>query len=147
MKRIILYIMIFIFAVGCVEQANVKEETVKTKTRDGIFIHISTTDPHRVSMALSLAAKMSEDTDVMVFCDIEGVNLLTKDAEEIQYGSFKPVSELLNNLTGKGILIEACPMCLKEAGKSEADLREGVKIADKKDFFSFTKGRILTIDY
>jgi hypothetical protein len=41
----------------------------------------------------------------------------------------------------------ACPGCLKAAGKTESDLMEGVKIADKEMFFNFTTGRILTIDY
>jgi hypothetical protein len=41
----------------------------------------------------------------------------------------------------------ACPGCLKAAGKTEEDLADGVQIADKAKFFSFTKGRILTLDY
>jgi hypothetical protein len=41
----------------------------------------------------------------------------------------------------------ACPGCLRVAGKTENDLMEGVKIADKNKFFNFTSGRILTIDY
>ncbi|MCF8316963.1 MAG: hypothetical protein K9I71_12600 [Ignavibacteriales bacterium] len=28
-----------------------------------------------------------------------------------------------------------------------SDLMDGIKIADKENFFSFTNGRILTIDY
>ncbi|TVS10562.1 MAG: hypothetical protein EA424_25190 [Planctomycetaceae bacterium] len=40
-----------------------------------------------------------------------------------------------------------CPGCLKAAGKTAADLAPGVEIADKDRFFSFTKGRILTLDY
>jgi hypothetical protein len=41
----------------------------------------------------------------------------------------------------------ACPGCLKSAGKTADDLMPGVAIADKKQFFSFTKGRILSLDY
>jgi len=41
----------------------------------------------------------------------------------------------------------ACPGCLKVAGKTKKDLAEGVQVADKSVFFSFTKGRILTLDY
>ena len=40
-----------------------------------------------------------------------------------------------------------CPGCLKAAGKSREDVADGIQIADKKAFFSFTKGRILTLDY
>lgn len=46
-----------------------------------------------------------------------------------------------------GITIFACPGCLKAAGKTPADLMPGVKVADEDAFFSFTKGRILTLDY
>jgi hypothetical protein len=41
----------------------------------------------------------------------------------------------------------ACPGCLKAAGKSPADLAPGILVADKARFFSFTKGRILALDY
>jgi hypothetical protein len=37
--------------------------------------------------------------------------------------------------------------CLKAAGKTADDLAPGVQIADKDKFFSFTRGRILTLDY
>jgi hypothetical protein len=40
-----------------------------------------------------------------------------------------------------------CPGCLKAANKTESDLMDGVKIADRNKFFEFTSGRILTIDY
>jgi hypothetical protein len=41
----------------------------------------------------------------------------------------------------------ACPGCLKAAGKSPEDLAPGIEVADKERFFSFTKGRIITLDY
>jgi hypothetical protein len=39
------------------------------------------------------------------------------------------------------------PGCLKVAGKTGADLAPGVQVADKAKFFSFTSGRIITLDY
>jgi hypothetical protein len=39
------------------------------------------------------------------------------------------------------------PTCLKAAGKVPDDLAPGIQIADKDRFFTFTKGRILTMDY
>ncbi len=33
------------------------------------------------------------------------------------------------------------------AEKTKEDLAQGIQLADKKKFFSFTKGRILTLDY
>ena len=37
--------------------------------------------------------------------------------------------------------------CMKVAGMEEGDLREGVQMAEKEQFFDFTEGRILTLDY
>ena len=41
----------------------------------------------------------------------------------------------------------ACPTCLKAANNTEGDLMHRVKIANKTEFFTFTKESILTIDY
>lgn len=41
----------------------------------------------------------------------------------------------------------ACPGCFAAAGKSAADLASGIQVADTQKFFSFTNGRILTLDY
>jgi len=43
--------------------------------------------------------------------------------------------------------VRACPSCLKVAGKTPEDLLAGIKTADRDEFFSFTKGRILALDY
>jgi hypothetical protein len=43
--------------------------------------------------------------------------------------------------------IYVCPICLKIAGFKPEDLIEGVQITQKDKFFSFTKGRILTMNY
>jgi intracellular sulfur oxidation DsrE/DsrF family protein len=53
----------------------------------------------------------------------------------------------LAELQRRGVTLMACPGCLKAAGKTPADLIAGVQVADKSGFFSFTKGRILTLDY
>jgi predicted peroxiredoxin len=47
----------------------------------------------------------------------------------------------------KGVDIFVCPTCLKVAGYNPEDLMEGIQVAQKDKFFSFTKGRILTLDY
>ncbi len=47
----------------------------------------------------------------------------------------------------KNVDVYVCPTCLKMAGFTEADLMDGVKIAQKDKFFDFTKGRIITLDY
>jgi predicted peroxiredoxin len=117
--------------------------------RDGIFIHIShgTDDPHRVLMALQMAALMSETKDVLVYFDIAGVEVVLNDAEDLTFSHFPSSKTQLKKLIDMNIPVQACPGCLKAAGKTADDLMEGIQVANKEAFFNFTKGRILTIDY
>ena len=117
--------------------------------RDGVFIHVThaADDPHRVLMALSMAAIMCEDHDVLVYFDIKGVEVVMKDATDLTYSHFPSSRTQLAALSKKGVTLMACPGCLKAAGKKPEDLAAGIQVADKKTFFSFTKGRILTLDY
>jgi predicted peroxiredoxin len=117
------------------------------KVGDGVFIHISSNDPHRVVMALSMALKMSEDKDVLIYCDIKGIDVVLKDAPDVEYPTFPSARTSLKKLIEKGIRVFACPACMKAAGKTSTDLMAGVKTAEKEAFFNFTKGRILTLDY
>jgi predicted peroxiredoxin len=117
--------------------------------RNGVFIHIThgADDPHRVLMALSMAGIMCEDHDVLVYFDIKGIEVVLKDSENLTYSHFASSKDQLAKLSKKGVILMACPGCLKAAGKVEDELATGVRVADKKAFFSFTKGRILTLDY
>ena len=116
---------------------------------DGVFVHLSSgpEDPHRALMALKMATLMAETRDVCVYVDIKGVNLLTKDAPVLQKEPFPSSHEMIMDLVAKGVPVMACPACLKAAGLSPDNLMPGIKVADKDTFFSFTDGRILTIDY
>jgi predicted peroxiredoxin len=118
-------------------------------SRDGVFIHLShgKDDPHRVLMALNMAVMMSEDHDVLVYCDIKGIEVVLKDAEDIAFSHFPTSKTSLAALAKKGVVVMACPGCLKAAGKTAEDLAPGIQVAKKDAFFSFTKGRILTLDY
>lgn len=117
--------------------------------RDGVFIHVSsgTNDPHRVLMALNMARIMSEDHDVLVYFDIQAASVVLKDAPDIAFSHFPTSKKQLADLPSRGVVLMACPGCLKVMGKGADDLTAGVQIADKARFFSFTKGRILTLDY
>jgi predicted peroxiredoxin len=98
-------------------------------------------------MALSMAAMMSEDHDVLVYFDIKGVEVVLKDAKDVKYSHFTPLKAQLAELQRRGVTLMACPGCLRAAGKTAADLGAGVQVADKAKFFSFTTGRIVTLDY
>lgn len=119
------------------------------KSEDGMFIHIShgKDDPHRLLMALNMAAIMSEDRNVLVYCDIKAIEALLAESPDIAYSHFPSSHSQIETLLDRGVTIYACPGCLKAAGKSKDDLMEGIQIADKEGFFNFTEGRIITLDY
>jgi predicted peroxiredoxin len=117
--------------------------------KDGVFIHISSSPdyPQRVLMALKMAEIMSADKDVLIYFDIKGVEVVLKDSQDITCTQFPSSKTQLKALIDKGVKIVVCPTCLAVAGKEAKDVIDGVKIANKDDFFNFTKGRILTLDY
>lgn len=121
----------------------------KSDSKDGVFVHIShgIDDPHRVLMALQMAEIMAESKDVLVYFDIQGVEVVLKDADNVIYSHFPTSKHQIKSLPAKGVTLMACPGCLKAAGKKPSDLADEVQVADKEKFFSFTQGRILTLDY
>lgn len=122
----------------------------KDKVRDGVFVHIShgVDSPHRLLMALKMAVTMAEDKkDVLVYCDIEAVKVLVTGAQTVTFGNFPSSHELLNRLKELKVTVPACPTCMKIANIEPKDLCPGVSVAQKDLFFSFTKGRILSLDY
>ena len=125
------------------------QSVAQPEIRDGVFIHVShgLNDPHRVLMALRMAEIMSDDHDVLVYFDIKGVEVVLKDSPDIKFKEFPSSKMQLQKLMDRKVPLLACPGCLAAAGKTKADLATGIQIADKGLFFSFTKGRILTLDY
>lgn len=121
--------------------------TNEISAKDGFLVHLSSKDPHRVSMALSFALNMANDYDVFVFVDVEGVKAVLKDAESIRFKNFEATRTMIDKLLKAGVQIAVCPMCLEALGHTQYDLISGLKLIDKKDFFNFTSGRIITIDY
>jgi len=143
---IILLVSIPIFFSCNQQKTDLAEKEI---VKDGVFIHVShgSDNPHRVLMALSLAEKMSEDKDVILYFDITGIEVLLKDGPDLSFAHFTSSKEQVQKLLDKGITIMVCPGCLKAAGKTPEDLREGIQVADKEKFFNFTDGKILSIDY
>jgi intracellular sulfur oxidation DsrE/DsrF family protein len=84
---------------------------------------------------------------VLVYFDIKGVNVVLRDAEDLAFSHFPGSKMQLDTLLSREVTVMACPGCLKAAGKTESDLMEGVQVAEKDAFFTFTEGRILTLDY
>jgi len=115
--------------------------------KDGFLIHLSSNDPHRVSMALSFAEKMSAENDVFVFVDVDGVLAVLEDSESIRFKNFEATRTLIDKLLKAGVTIAVCPMCLEAKGHTKYDLIGGLKIVEPLDFSNFTSGRIITLDY
>jgi len=140
----------WLFLIGLVLLAGIAAvKAPGPEPRDGMFVHVShgTDDPHRVIMALRMAEIMQEQRDVLVYFDIKGIEVCLKDAQDIQFAQMPSSKTQIRTLLDKKVTIMACPGCLRAAGKGAQDLVEGIQIADKDKFFTFTKGRILTIDY
>jgi len=148
MKNISLFLFFitFLIFIGPVHA----QDSSTIQIRDGVFIHLShgVDSPHRLLMALKMAITMAEgQKDVFVYCDIEAVKVLALTAKNVSMKGFPTLHELLIRLAELKVPIVACPTCMKIAGIAEQDLRPGVKVAQRDLFFSFTKGRILSLDY
>lgn len=144
----LLCLVLFLF-LACNANQESGNMTAGNLSKDGIFVHIShgVDDPHRVLMALNMAVMMAESRDVLVYFDIKGIEVVLKDSPDIEYSHFPSSSIQLETLLKKNVSVMACPGCLKAAGKTPDDLLAGIQVANKDQFFNFTKGRILTIDY
>jgi predicted peroxiredoxin len=160
MKKLMLLMLVVFALASCkqVEDKKVEHDQMGMKTdsamsccatKDGIFLHISSgyDNPHKVLMALKMAAMMAMDKDVLVYIDIKGVDMLVKSSQDMKFKDFPTLFELLDQLAAKKVTVMACPTCLKVAGYQPEDLRPGIIIAQKDKFFNFTKGRIITLDY
>lgn len=157
MKKVFLLLTLVIFITSC--NQNTKEDktvgkeiqTIKdtVKPKDGVIIHISEgyNDPHKVLMPMKMAVMMAEDKDVLVYLDINAVELLVKGAKDLEHKDFDTFQTYLKQLIDKKAGVYACPTCLKAAGFKPEDLLEGVQTAQKDKFFNFTEGRIITLDY
>jgi predicted peroxiredoxin len=140
---------VLVLSLACQSATAPAEPTTVETPRDGLFLHVSqgADNPHRVLMALRLAEIMSADKDVLVYFDVTGVQAVLKDQEPIEAEGFESSVVLLDKLIQSGAIVCVCPTCLAKAGKSLADVMEGVQLAEKDRFFDFTEGRILTLDY
>ena len=150
MKKLFAFLLVPLLMSACIRVSTEGEIAQEPDpTTDGAFIHISkgSADTHDVLMALMLADKFSTSNDVLVFFDKEGIEMVTKDAPNLEMDPFDSSDEIFERLVNMKVSILACPACMKVSGVEKEDLREGVQVAEKEQFFDFTEGRILTLDY
>jgi len=98
-------------------------------------------------MGLRMAQTMAEDRDVLVYLDVDAIDLVLRDSPDLAMEPFGSSHAAIRDLIDRGVTVFACPGCLQAAGKTPEDLMPGVRVAEKDAFFGFTEGRILTIDY
>ena len=148
MKRITFNTMLILFLFGGFISAQ-NQKTDNEQVKDGLIIHITEgyNNPHRVLMSLKMATVMAGDKDIIIYLDINAVQLVLKSSKDLSMDGFEPLMKMLKTLINDKVGIYVCPTCLKVAGYSESDLIPGVKLAQKEMFFNFTKGRIVTLDY
>lgn len=158
MKKILGLLLIAALAVSCIN-VDVEEDAAKAMEKGkkstkyettGVFVHIThgSDDAHRALMGLMMATKMTESKDVAVYLDINAIELVLKNGEPVTFEDhFPPSDEMISKLLEKGVPVMACPGCMKVKGITEDMLMDGVQVASKETFFSFTGGGILTLDY
>lgn len=121
----------------------------QTSNNDGALIHISSgvDNPHKVLMGLTIALKLADEKDVIVFMDIKAPEVVLTNTKSLEYNKFEPSKILITKLLEKGVTVAVCPMCLEALNKSQFDLMKGIKIATQEDLFNFTTGRIISLSY
>jgi predicted peroxiredoxin len=162
--KLLTILLLVVFAVSSVQAQKTKakkkavEETVQPvqpayvpppPAPDGVFIQLSSgvNNPQSVLMALSMALKMSQDHEVLLFMDLQGPEIVLSKAQSLEMKHFDPSKITIQKLIERGVKLVVCPTCLEVMNKTEFDLIKGVKVAAKDDLFDFTKGRFLCFTY
>jgi predicted peroxiredoxin len=162
MKISKLIVLLLIIVLGTTLAQTKSTSKTKTKTpevqqqvppppppKDGVVIHISSglESPAKVMAGLTMALKFSESKDVIVFFDVNGPEVVLTNSKSIEYKKYEPSKMVVMKLLDKGIPVTVCQMCLEAMNKTQYDLMKGIKLSNKNDFFDFTQGRILTLDF
>jgi sulfur relay (sulfurtransferase) complex TusBCD TusD component (DsrE family) len=96
---------------------------------DPLFINLSTDDVHRSNMAINFGKHhFANGHPLTIFLNDKAVMLGVKAGSS----RFPEQQQALSEAISAGALVIMCPMCLKQAGFSEADLIAGIKIGGPK---------------
>ena len=98
-------------------------------SNDPLFINLSTDELHRSSMAINFGKHHSASGHLLtIFLNDKAVMMGVKAGSAKFADQQQALAEVINN----GALVIMCPMCLKQAGFTEADLIPGVKLGGPK---------------
>ncbi|MCF8165716.1 MAG: DsrE family protein [Rhodoferax sp.] len=96
---------------------------------DPLFINLSTDELHRSTMAINFGKHHSANGHPLtIFLNDKAVMLGVKAGAT----KFSDQQQALSEVISSGALVIMCPMCLKQAGFTEADLIAGVRIGSPK---------------
>ena len=96
---------------------------------DPLFINLSTDEMHRASMAINFGKHHSANGhQLTIFLNDKAVMMGVK----VGATKFADQQQALTEVIASGALVIMCPMCLKQAGYTEADLIAGVRLGSPK---------------
>lgn len=104
--------------------------TAGASDKKTIFYNVTTDDTWAAGMALGQASMAAQNGyKVVVFLNVRAVYLASKSrAQDTFSGTGKTADAMLTALAKNGARVIICPMCMKKAGMTEADLVEGVEL-------------------
>lgn len=103
--------------------------SVLAGANDPLFINLSTDELHRSTMAINFGKHhFANGHPLTIFLNDKAVMLGVKAGSS----KFADQQQALSEVIAAGALVIMCPMCLKQAGFTEADLIAGVKIGSPK---------------
>lgn len=114
------FVLVFVLAVSL---------PASSAANDPLFINLSTDEINRSTMAINFGRHhFSNGHPLTIFLNDKAVML------GVRAGSSKhsEQQQALSEAISAGALVIMCPVCLKQAGYSEADLLAGVKLGGPK---------------
>ncbi len=103
--------------------------SVSAGANDPLFINLTTDEVHRSTMAINFGKHHSSNGHPLtIFLNDKAVMLGVKAGSE----KYSEQQKALMDVISGGALVIMCPMCLKHAGFTEADLISGVKMGGPK---------------
>lgn len=114
------FVLVFVLAVSL---------PASSAANDPLFINLSTDEINRSTMAINFGRHhFSNGHPLTIFLNDKAVMLGVKAGSSKHSEQQQALSEAIS----AGALVIMCPICLKQAGYSEADLLAGVKLGGPK---------------
>ena len=105
-------------------------------------------DTHAVTMALQLAGHaLADGREVVLFFNVRGVRVPTKELPKDLAFKAEPISELLDSVMKQGAEVHVCPHCMKALDITAEDLIPGAVVTDREKLFSKIGSNTVVFSY